>query len=201
MCRLHSIGIATALKEVFSDEHRTQRWVQLISIANSSGANGATVARLEKEVEAPKSAMQCSRSPRMRPRQAIPSSQGMLALPTPASFLFAVKGVSWRRPNSEQRKTESWSWQGWRRQEGWRQRWCWSHELRADHGFGPPEIVSCVPLVVQGDALEVSEGVVQRRIRVPTQAQLHWLRQGREALQFLPLPASEAQLIIPLQTF
>ena len=42
---------------------------------------------------------------------------------------------------------------------------------------------------------------VQRRIRVPTQVQLHRLRQGREALQFLPLLASEAQLIIPPQTF
>ena len=193
-------GIAAALKEVFSDnEHRTPHWVQLISIANSSGASDATVASLEKEVEALQSAMQRSRSPRMRPRQgALPPSQGMLALLAAASS--QSKGVrAWK---SEQQQAESWSWQEWRRQERWRQRWPWSHAFRADHGFGPTGIVPAVPRVVQGDVLEVPEGAVQRRrIRAPTQAQLHWLRQGREALQILPLPAIEAQLIIPLQTF
>ena len=52
MCRLRAVGIAAALKEVLSDnEHRTQHRVQLISFENSSGANDATIARLEKEVE------------------------------------------------------------------------------------------------------------------------------------------------------
>ena len=71
----------------------------------------------------------------------------------------------WRRPprsprvrawTSEQ-QAESWSWQEWRRQERWRQRWPWSHEFR-DHGFGPTGIVPAVPRVVQGDVLEVPEG-------------------------------------------
>ena len=84
LCRLRAVGIAAALKEVTSDnEHRTQHWVQLIAIANSSSSNDATIARLEKEVELLRSAMQRSRSPRMRPRQrALPPSQQMLALPT-----------------------------------------------------------------------------------------------------------------------
>ena len=43
--------LAEALNQVVTDnEHRTQHWVQLIAIANSSGANDATIARLEKEV-------------------------------------------------------------------------------------------------------------------------------------------------------
>ena len=78
---------------VSDNEHRTQRWVQLISVGDSSGANDATVARLEKEVEALMSAMQRSRSPRMRPRnEALPSAQGTLALPAPASSSSQSKG-------------------------------------------------------------------------------------------------------------
>ena len=86
LCRLRALGIAEALNQVVTDnEHRTQHWVQLVAIANSSGANDATIARLEKEVELLKSTMQRSRSPRMRPRQrALPSSQQMLALPAPS---------------------------------------------------------------------------------------------------------------------
>ena len=57
-------------RQVASDnEHRTQHWVQLIAIANSSGANDAKIARLEKEVEELKSAVHRSPSARMRPRQ------------------------------------------------------------------------------------------------------------------------------------
>ena len=90
LCRLRALGIAAALKEVTADnEHRTQHWVQLVAIANSSGSNDATIARLEKEVELLKSTLQCSRSPRMRPRQrALPPSQQMLALPGAFWFSF-----------------------------------------------------------------------------------------------------------------
>ena len=81
LCRLQSIGITAAMKQVTTDnEHRTQHWVQLIAIANSSGANDTKIARLEKEVEELKSAVHRSRSPRMRPKQrALPQSQ-MFAL-------------------------------------------------------------------------------------------------------------------------
>ena len=68
------------------NEHRTQHWVQLIAIANSSGANDAKMARLDKEVEELKSAVHRSRSPRMRSKQrAPPQSQKMFALLAPAS--------------------------------------------------------------------------------------------------------------------
>ena len=70
LCRLQSIGITAALRQVISDnEHRTQHWVHLIAIANSSGANDAEIARLEKEVDELRSAVHRSRSLRMRPRQ------------------------------------------------------------------------------------------------------------------------------------
>ena len=86
LCRLRALGIAEALNQVVTDkEHRTQHWVQLVAIANSSCASDATIDRLEKEVELLKSTMQRSRSPRMRSRQrALPPSQQMLVLPAPS---------------------------------------------------------------------------------------------------------------------
>ena len=89
LCRLRSLGIAAALKEVTTDnEHRTQHWVQLMAIANSAGSNDATIARLEKEVQLLKSTLQRSRSPRMRPRQR--------ALPTVAADAGS-SGAFWFR--------------------------------------------------------------------------------------------------------
>ena len=86
LCRLQSIGITAALRQVLSDnEHRTQHWVQLIAIANSSGANDAKIARLEKQVEELQSASHRSRSPRMRSRQRALPQPKMLALPASAS--------------------------------------------------------------------------------------------------------------------
>ena len=98
MCRVWAIGIAAALTEVYRDnEHRTQHWIQLVAIANSSSANNATIARLEKEVEEFNTIVQRSRSPRMRPRQrALPQSQKVLALP-------ALPGASSQVPQSKGR--------------------------------------------------------------------------------------------------
>ena len=105
LCRLQSIGITAALRQVTSDnEHRTQHWVQLIAVASSSGANDAKIGRLEKEVEELKSAVHRSQSPRMRPKQgALPQSQ-MLALPAPASSSSKPKGSERRTQNKNQQK-------------------------------------------------------------------------------------------------
>ena len=199
MCRLRSVGIEAALKEVFADiEHRTQHWVQWISVANSSGAIDAKVARLEKEVEALKSAMQRSRSPRMRPRHgALHTVTRDGGTSGSGQSLFAVQGfTAWGPETTENRKLVV------ARvvQEGWRQRWSCSHELRADHGSGPTETVPAVPRVVQGDVLEVPEGSMQRRFGVPAQAQFYRLQHRRKAVQFLSLLAVEAQLIVSLRT-
>ena len=105
LCRLQSIGITAALKQVAADnEHRTQYWVQLIAIANSSSANDAKIARFEKEVEELKSAARRSRSPRRGPKQrALPPPQ-MLALPAPASSSSKPKGSGRGNQNKSQQK-------------------------------------------------------------------------------------------------
>ena len=81
-----SMGIAAALKSTYEDnEHRTQHWVQLVAIANSSKENDAKVARLEREVQELRSMVGRSRSPRMQPRQnSLPAPAQQLALPAPA---------------------------------------------------------------------------------------------------------------------
>ena len=86
-CRTMSMGIAAALKSTYEDnEHRTQHWVQLVAIANSSKENDAKVARLEREVQELRSMVGRSRSPRLQPRQkALPAPAQQLALPAPAS--------------------------------------------------------------------------------------------------------------------
>ena len=104
----------------------------------------------------------------------------MLALPAPSGSSSQSKGSARGSKNKKQRVGRG-------KAKG--------HELRADHGFGQPEILSSFPLVIQATVLEVSEGAVQRRISMQAQALLHWLRHGGQALQFLPLTAIEAQLI------
>ena len=107
LCRLCSVGITAALKQVAADnEHRTQHWVQLVSTANSSGVNDVKMVRLDKEVEELKSAVHRSRSPRMRPKQrALPQSQKMLALPAPASSSSQPKGSGRGNHNKIQQKS------------------------------------------------------------------------------------------------
>ena len=96
MCRLRAVGIAAALKEVLSDnEHRTQHRVQLISFENSSGANDATIARLEKEVEDLKSAVQCSKVSANAPQEeSAPSSTEDVCSSGPCWLFFSVEGAS-----------------------------------------------------------------------------------------------------------
>ena len=79
------MGIAAALHSTYEDnEHRTQHWVQLVAIANSSKENEAKMAKLEREVQELKSMVGRSRSPRMQPRQkALPAPHQQLALPAP----------------------------------------------------------------------------------------------------------------------
>ena len=84
-CRTVSMGIAAALQSTYEDnEHRTQHWVQLVAIANSSKENDAKAAKLEREVRELKNMVGRSRSPRMQPRQeAWPAPPQQLALPAP----------------------------------------------------------------------------------------------------------------------
>ena len=105
LCRLRAFGISEALNQVVTDnEHRTQHWVQLIAIANSSGANDASIACLEKEVELLKSTMQRSRSPWMRPRRALQPSQQMLALPAPSGSASSAQPKSSGARNNRKAK-------------------------------------------------------------------------------------------------
>ena len=55
------------------------------------------------------------------------------------------------------------------------------------------------PVAPRG-VLQISEGAVQRRISLQAEAFLRRLWCSRQALQFLPLSASEAQLIVSLPT-
>ena len=205
MCRPRSVGIAAALKEVFFPTTSTGR---------STGSNGfLSLIPLVPTAQLPQglrrklrhSSPQCNALGRRGCGPGRGHSYRHWDVGTSGSnqSLFAVSGVRSRRSDSEQQKTESWWWQGWRKQEGWRQRWCWSHEFRADHGFGPPEIISSVPPAAQRCVSNIRKRAVQRLISLQEEALMHRLWCRMEALQLLPLPASEAcwQLDHPFPDF
>ena len=84
-CRTTTMGIAALHSTNEDNEHRTQHWIQLVAIANSSKENDAKMAKLEREVQELKKMAGRSRSPRMLPRQrALPAPQQQLALPKAA---------------------------------------------------------------------------------------------------------------------
>ena len=182
------------------NEHRTQHWVQLIAIANSSGANDAKIARLEKQVEELQSALHRSRSPRMRPRQrALPQSK-MLALSAPASSSSQPMVLTASQNKRKQRAGRGKGSKGERfqRKEFWQRKG--SDELREDHGHTGSEPGFChVSSCAQRDVLQVSEGDVHGRFSLPGGSIHVSFVAQRETIQLLPLSPIEAQLISSLR--
>ena len=106
LCRLQPIGITAALLQVATDnEHRTQHWVQLIAIANSSGANDAKIARLEKEVEEFKSAVRRFPVTEEAPQAESTSTVANVGASSSGKFLFSANRL--RKPKQEPAKSSS----------------------------------------------------------------------------------------------
>ena len=152
LCLLQSTGITAALKQVAADnEHKTQHWVQLIAIANSSGASDAKIARLEKEV-AP-----------FQVAEDAPQAAGFsenVGASSSGKFLFSAKGVRAWKPQRQPAKESTWQGCNWRkgfwREERWQRQGC--DELREDHGHvSPGQDVFRVPSFAQRDVPQVSE--------------------------------------------
>ena len=91
LCRLQSIGITAAMKQVTTDnEHRTQHWVQLIAIANSSGANDTKIARLEKGAQVRSSSFPVTEDAPQA--EGIPTVADVRASSS-SKFFFSAEGV------------------------------------------------------------------------------------------------------------
>ena len=175
------------------NEHRTRHWVHLIAIANSSGANNAKIARLQKEVDELKSAVHRSRSPRMRPRQkALPQSQKMLALRASQS-----KDVRPWKPEQEPAKRSVVARVQQAVQTGGKDSGKGKGVMSFDRimdtlGSGPG--IFYVPPFAQRNVLQISEGRMQHCFSLREETFLRRLWCRRQALQLLPLFASNVQL-------
>ena len=163
---------------------------------DSSGANDAKIARLEKEVEELKSAVHRSRSPRMRPRQQALPQPKLLALPAQASS--SSMPVDHARNKRKQRADRSKgaakgkSSGGKVSGEG---KGVMSFERIMDT-LGQTQAVCHVPSCAQGDVLQVSERRVQQCFSLWKEAFMCRLWCRRQAVQLLPLSPVDAQLIV-----
>ena len=153
-CRTTTMGIHRSIhspptKTTYEDnEHRTQHWVQLMAIANSSKENDAKMAKLEREVQELKNMVGWLRSPR------IAAATENLASAASSSSPFTA-------PLQCQRFSEAAK----RGQEGYRQRW---KETVVRARQVPPSLVGAVA-AVQEELISISScRWVTKRLRCST---------------------------------